>query len=363
MLTKVLTAICLLGVGCSDGPWEPYPPAWTPVTPIPYAEIHAIAVKDSDPERGVYAVGNKEYRGGGGIEPKQWFYKSYIKRYDGYEFTEVYAIEHTRRIWLNDVDFAGRKGWAVGGKERPNGGPPYLPLMVYFDGDAWKEIPVHNKSLGSLQKVYAINENECWLIGDKTSEVGGGDTLIKYSYGNFTIYGPYPYFREAAYARGVDLFYAGEVFGEDHEIFMTADRGATWHWEKVRFDTLGYKLERVDVSCAVGADLYLIAKFVGDCWGLVRRTGVPGAGVYELIFLSNKSANFYNIKSVAFEETGRGLAVGLEASVFYDGQDWRLEKLPYRIAFKEVEAAGGGGFWAFGENIGVMSRWELLYHP
>ncbi|MEE8640604.1 MAG: hypothetical protein V3T41_09370 [bacterium] len=89
----------------------------------------------------------------------------------------------------------------------------------------------------------------------------------------------------------------------------------------------------------------------------MKRTGPPGKGVYELAFLAPR----LGFMDAASDADGRVAAVGPGTSVLYDGEDWRIEELPYPIDLRQVLPAPGGGFFALGYNKAVWRR-EILYH-
>jgi len=122
--------------------------------------------------------------------------------------------------------------------------------------------------------------------------------------------------------------------------------------------------------------LYIIATFddrnTGPT-GIIKRTGLPGHGIYELEFLSYRGPYFQGLDSYATRvfmgrpwvgNAAEAVGVGKETSVVFDGGSFLLEKLPYRVDLKSVISAGKDteGFYAVGYNL-IFSDYELLYHP
>ncbi len=345
-----VAAALICAANCGEAPTGMDPVAWVPVAVAPAG--WALVGFAAQPG-GVYFVG-LDYA----EEPA----RPAIFKYDGHEFAEVFVPPYEAdEAWLQAIAFAGDKGWAVGGKRSENPPPPFLPLMFYYDGENWREVAVPNKECGSLNAVSPINERDCWLLGEVDSF--GGGHLIKYEDGRFEVYEELGFKKAMAVARDTGTIYTPAGSHKRPALAISADRGASWVIESPAVPTLGYKFENWLPACAAGDDLYLILKCEGVIWGIVRRSGPPGTGEYELEFLEVNDPEFAKINDVAIGP-GRVAAVGLSASAFDYGRGWRREQLPYEIVLRQVApAAGGNGFWAFGYNENIMGRTELLYHP
>jgi hypothetical protein len=144
---------------------------------------------------------------------------------------------------------------------------------------------------------------------------------------------------------------------------ISVDGGASWVTESPDVPTLGHKFEEWIPACAAGDELYLILRCQGVTPGIVRRSGPPGAGEYELEFLEVDDPEFGPINDVAMAAE-RVAAVAESGAAIDEGRGWRREELPYKINLRHVTpAAGGYGFWALGDNEYVMGRTEVLFHP
>ena len=282
-----------------------------------------------------------------------------ILSYDGYKITEEFVIA-AEGAQLNDIAFYGDVGWAVGSYQRFGDEGLYKPLMVEYRRGVWKEVRLNSDEVGSLNAVFPVSESALWLIADPNSS--GGGRLYKYDGTRFKRVERFTSVRRGAYGTKTGAFYVtpGTPPGETR-LSLTYDGGQTWYDEKPSFKGIGYTPFRVDVACAIGDALYLTVEFEGFGSGIIRRTGDPGKGEYELVFFSYISPAFHDIRTIAFEDPGKGVAVGTEGSVYFDGETWHVESLPYRLGFRDVGLAAGGGFFALTDNA-TFSRKELFYH-
>jgi hypothetical protein len=323
------------------------PAAWAPVAVAPAGYYFNDMATGPD---GVYFVGEDSSE-----EPARLA----IFKYDGYEFAKVFVPPYgVGEASFRAIAFAGDKGWAVGGKSNENPPPFLIPLMYYYDGAEWRDVPVPNKECGSLNAVSPINGRDCWLLG-KTDGSNGGN-LIKYEGGRFELYEEMGFKKAIAFSRDAGTIYTLAGSHKRPALAVSADRGASWVTESADVPTLGYKFENWLPACAAGDELYLILKCEGVIWGIVRRSGPPGAGEYELEFLEVNDPEFANINDIAIGR-GRVAAVGLSAAAFDDGRGWRREQLPYEMALRQVAPAAGGGFWAL-IAVGASDA-ALYYHP
>jgi hypothetical protein len=359
VLIKVITVLTPpFFINCAE-PMAPLSPVWFPEITLPWFEITGITIKEEGLLPGVYMVGNTTTVDGEG------FYSSYILKYDGYKLTKEFTLKYAAPggVTFNNIKFCGDKGWLGGGKLKEAGG--YEPLLISFDGRGWKEDKVTNNEVGSINAIYPIDGTSFWLVGNKESAVSLGGRVFKYERGGFKCFNEVGRVDLACYSPEMGFFYCfiADVTRRGNIINMTVDGGNTWFYETVPKGYLGYGVEDISDLAAFKDSLFLTCDFTHEFSGIIARQGPAGAGEYSLTFLSNNSGFFGGVSAATFEKTGRGLAVGNEASVLFDGRAWAIEKLPYPIAFRGIAASRENGFWAFGENIGAMGRWELLYHP
>jgi hypothetical protein len=357
----LILLICVssfISFGNCGEPLAPLTASWFGEIALPRFGITAITVKEEGLSPGVYLVGNTPGHDAEG------FYRSYILKYDGYKLTTEFAIQYTepQAVVIKDIAFYRDSGWAVGGES--NGETGFEPFLIYFDGGVWKERIIENE-VGAIKAIYPINDHSFWIIGDKESVFSTYGRLIKYESGVFKYFDGIGRVDFGCYSAETGYFYCPrrDGFSGTSHFNVTADGGNTWFSEILPGEYFGYSLEDIRDLTAAGDALFMTCDFAGSFSGAIKRRGAPGSGEYSLSFLSNKSGDFGGIKAAAFEKGGRGLAVGNDASVLYDGAAWAVEELPYPFAFAGIAPTREGGFWAFGENTGAMGRWELLYHP
>jgi len=99
----------------------------------------------------------------------------------------------------------------------------------------------------------------------------------------------------------------------------------------------------------------------GDEEGNSNLSGGVGRGTYELIFWSPVGPNFRDIKDLAFDSEGYGIAVGDDTTVVICGHNSYIEKtIDYQ--FTLTAADPNGGFWACaGDPLGLFYRPRAAY--
>ncbi|MEE8639926.1 MAG: hypothetical protein V3T41_05910 [bacterium] len=331
---------------CGEAPRGELPPAWELRVALPdkYSAIEAVAARGSD----LY-IATRE-----GLE-------RIILKYDGRSFVKVYTVPeeyYEYGVWFRDMAFVGAKGWAVGGTQNPTPPPFYLPFMVRFDGGRWAEVEITDKTLGSLNEIHPINEDDCWLAGGENYLRGG--QLLKYEGGEFK---KYPRAGYICFARDSGVIYLPKSRPQP-TVFVSADGGASWTEEAYDVDDFGYIFESLGRGWAFGEELHLLATYRSMVYGIAHRTGPPGEGVYELAFLEVNDPAFAGLRVLAFDDAGRGVGVGKNAAVYFDGTRWHREELREPVNFDRVTPAAGKGFWASGRALyNPHGPAGIYFHP
>ena len=366
-------------LSCGE-PLAPVEPGWVTVGVLPLESRSGV---NSIYARGgpVWAVAYEYVYPGPVTRAKIISYadRQFLVEYESppeYEYAELADIAFVRY---------GEKGWAVGGKSENNEWGPYMLKYDYvlaYDGRAlgWKEVRLDGFRERALSAVMPINDEEIWVLIDDNYYSGDHDGLLaKYTGGEFKVYnelGPvtavYPYTRYSpmtlyavSYAQG------GYAPGELPKVYISADGGASWAEETLPEDIVqGREISRAYAGGGFGPDVYILAECGNDAWAVIRRTGAPGAGEYELAFLAYGGPYFTTLNSIAFRNphspprgvSADGVAVGRETSVVFDEGGVYLEKLPYALDLSNAISFGGNGFFAVGKNQ-AFGGYELLYHP
>jgi hypothetical protein len=306
-----------------------------------------------------------------------------IVTYDEGEFAVEYeSPPEYEYAELADIAFdrTGDRGWAVGIKGEENN--PYAPLLLAYDprAEEWKERNVEGFGEVAFCAALPISNDGVWVLVDDHYLPGDRDGLLtKYSAGRFNVYenlGPvtaiYPYTRyspQTLYA--VSYAQNGYAPGELPKVYISANRGASWAQETIPADVVrGRVISRAFAGAGYGPDAYILAECGNNAWAVIRRSGGPGAGEYELAFLGHGGPYFNTLNGIAFRDPHSpprgisvdGVAVGRETSVLFDEGNVYLEKLPYALDLTRVVLYGGSGFFAIGKNE-AFGGWELLYHP
>jgi hypothetical protein len=309
--------------------------------------------------------------------------KYVVINFRGTGFYEVFEVPYELdNGWLNDIASGGRYIWAGGGKKGAAGVEAYL--IRSYHGQAWEEVVLNTKKRGSITAVFPISAEECWFLINpfstseeelrpgKLARLKNGDVDILDGFGVVTC-AVRAGIKEST--TGAFYIYAVEYIGEQTEIgnprvYVTQDGGATWATESLDFySPVGRNVDKVIAACASGDDLYVLVHFVNGYTGIVKRKGHPGNGNYELVFLAPIGPNFSSLNGfcvhgeVTDPQRGmRGLAVGWETSVLYEGGIWYIEDASYPNDYKDVVVSPRGGFWVLAKDTAGLGRWELLYH-
>ncbi len=353
----LLLTSSLIALGSCGEPAGPSATAWTEVALGPGVTYIAEA------RDGVYAIQSRSIYSydpelGGGSVPA-------IIKFNGYVWADEYVGDditaELKSLGFWEQPGYGIIGWAVGSK---GGIMDTKPLLLKYEtgglsGGSWEEVDIDQEGVGALDAVYPIGASECWVIG-------GSGRLYKFDGERFTREVNFPHVRAGAYDRRNNLFmvYGKGPASEDKIIYITPDGGGTWFSENPAFNAYGFTVNYLLPGNAENGAMYFGVQFDDMRFSaIVRRTGAPGQGKYDLCFFGGVSGSIHDIKSVATDAKGNAVGVGAEGSVYYDGSTWRVEDLPYRIGFRQVIPAAEGGFWGLGENLVVMGRKELLFHP
>jgi hypothetical protein len=355
MAVALLFALFFL-LSCSDVPLSPAPSAWVKLATFP--DPHFVPAGLACRSDGIVFIA--------GTSTAE--YPAAIYKFGNGALVEDFTAPYEDSDFKG-TGFFGTVGWAVGNK-RPE--DISIPYMVYNDGADWTEVPVEYEPTDSLFAVFPINETDCWLL-KRTGPGGENVFVIKYSNGDWTTYTSVTDVEDAAYDPDDRVLYC--VREEKHggqrtwTLALTDDLGATWAVEEIKLNTNSYEFrdlpDRNKALFAVDGALFFNAEVEsnGERYeaAVVKRTGPPGAGVYELVFFSNISRYFRDIRALAFKDERNGMVLGQETSVVYDDPDWVLEIVTGQEYYVfDLAVAGPNGYWAI-IDPGVQP--QLLYHP
>ena len=246
--------------------------------------------------------------------------------------------------------------------------------MIYNSGAGWVEIPVEVEQIDSLWDVFAVNETDCWVLGSDAED--DHIVIMKYVDGKWTRYDCVNNIETAAYCPRSGVLYVvcdyGGAEGPIWKLAITADSGVTWAVEEIKLNTGLFEFRGLSnwykAFYAVDGALFFSAEveFNGEKYkgAIIKRTGAPGAGVYELAFCSNTGPYFWDVRALVFKDEHNGMALGQETSVVYDDPDWVLEMVTGQDYFYvfDLAAVGPNGYWAITDPPSQLPP-HLLYHP
>lgn len=342
---KIIGAVIsvVLTVAC-ETPLQPAPTGWTEIVPLP-SDFEAVALAISNSSYAAYVLGAFPEKGA-------------VLAFEGSGFEVIYE---TPRVgpWLPLIDIAYADGvvWVGGLKEEAGS---YVPRVLRYDGRNWRE-DVFPQMRGWVTRVMPVNAGAAWLLISNSFLTEGG-RLYKFYNGELESYDWLGEFSSAAFLPEYNLLYGLRRLTGAYVVYVSGDAGANWHKESVNFESPAYELEQLKVGVGAGDQLYLLARFSQEIEGIIKRTGLPGEGVYELAFLSNNNATFSGLNAMARDYHGNLAAVGEETSVFWDGQNWLAENVAARTYFVDVAAGPLGGFYAVGRDYLFAAQAALFYH-
>jgi hypothetical protein len=358
-----------VALSCGE-PLGPLEPRWVAIANFPpeVERVNGISpywkTETFKGEVGVYAVVERGGAGDALVKCSRYGYAT------EFEMTERYAGG-----CLADVAYHWGNFWLSGAAESATGKTPLL-LMKPNLGE-WKEIPVPGRPGAVVSAVMPINNTDCWfLVDDHYRDGSHRGTLGKYSKRAVTAYEALGevtvvWAEDPVSSKSPPRLYAVTCEAEPVKVFVTGDGGASWAEERLPPDLIpGYHLMTATAAATGGPDLYLIVHLgyegeAGNYLAVVKRTGQPGGGEYEAVFLAREGPHFYSISSVAFYHPGArdyGVAVGYNSAVLFDEGTVYLERLPYQLWFEEVVVSETSGFLAVASNC-ALGGYELLYHP
>jgi len=336
----LLAAAFFLNCG---GPLQPLEPGWRWVAPIPGRQFGDFEA------------------GPGGVYGTTMQDPNTIVRYANDEFKEVFRAGPGEFIW--DLAFYGNVGWAAGEVQVQEGEHGWRPFLYRYNGRSWSKVELGEQPFSCIHSINPIDAHSFWAVG------GGPGRVVKYTDGAFEVYPAAGEVVSVCYDRDVGMLYCGEGSGGiGKTLTMTADGGATWQTETLQINYTGYRITRADGGrmAAAGGVLFIPAEVDvngEDYSAVLKRTGPPGAGEYELSFLSNTGAHFNSIYSLVFQDVEHGLAVGPYTSMLYTYGVWRQERIG-AVDFSGLVADPAGGWWGIClDHSGQYHGDWLVHHP
>jgi len=265
----------------------------------------------------------------------------FVSPYDGSGFDDAEFELGAGELWL--------VGYKRTGKEH------MAPYVVEYVSHEWRELEVPSSvSEMSLKRVIPIIHTQVFFLGDdKIYAYDGQGWRVALSFPKNT----YLYFTRGAGRSSHYLYaYAVPPGAASAFIYVSDDFGVSWHAEPVKLKEGAFRQIKFDwlpEPIAAAGDSLFVHCFLtapGTHFtyeGLVRRRPAPpGAGTYELAFLSPPNPYFWRVTTMAYLSANNGFAVGSRTSVRLIGRSWITEIIGEdEGAFTAIDVAGGT-FWA-----------------
>jgi len=379
-----LTALCftagVLVLTCSENADAPHAGRWETLFTIPndYAQAFALLVdRPYFGEGGVYDLWvAARYQGTNGA----------ILRYHDKRLEPVFISPYPS-VFEDIGGYYFGLVIAVGSKETSNGREPYA---VAIDNDTLEitELDLKAVPAATISGIYVCEPNEIWMTATgHNAEFYGihAGVPVLYQAGEVRVFEWLGAVTGALSFKGVkNTFYGVEYAGDNinpkisplgpgyksrGKIFITSDDGHSWVIELLpRF------INGREVHSAMAlttrrpyGDLFLKIKFKDGANGIVRRSGPPGAPVFDLVFLSFAGPYFLDVKALAFAENeggglSDGVAVGNRTTIINSEGLWKQEETSYPFNYVDVEPILDIGFASLARDI-MLGGWTVLYHP
>jgi hypothetical protein len=263
-----------------------------------------------------------------------------IVKYENAEFEEEYVWPEDVSLW--NLAFKGNTGWACGGRIIED--EYSVPFLAKRDGGVWRELPCAASGVAAYTKVIPIDGNSAWL-----KAAGGKYRFALYSPSGCETFPETSGIDAVAYAPEIDtVFGLYERNKEGPTLIISNDRGRSWVEERVGFRYYGRDVDFTGGKMdAAGDKLFMLGEMTlrdREIEMVIERSGPPGAGEYELSYLSFVSPYQRDVFEMVFRARDDGIVVGPGASIRYDGSGWTQEDA---VAwwFWGVTSDPNGGYW------------------
>ncbi len=285
--------------------------------------------------------------------------------YDGSNFATAYESSQNNSLtdlaFWNDVGFlSGRKEISLGDGARVS-----EPVFLRYETGEWSEIPTKGEFY-SFDHLTPVGPDECWMVG----EVNVGESVhyrvIKYDHGLFKEYLRFDLFgvAESVYCAATNTLFVREEFAND--VWITNDGGASWRRETP--SAPGYEITGEPNGAVAGDAVYFVtyAAVADDGFNIVlKMTGAPGEGVYEISYMGRAAPGTLNLSHAAFRNPSDGVAIAeAGTSIFFNGQTWTREMVSpyYNFDVFSLIADPRGGYWCIHKDSEHANN-ELIWHP
>jgi hypothetical protein len=283
--------------------------------------------------------------------------------YKNGSFAENYSLPAEKGD-INDAAFSGNVGFLS--VSRFNG--TWLDACLEKrSGSAWAEV-IRTNDYDRFKNLTPVDGDTCWLIAGARV---GPPHIAKYDHGVLTVTAETTSalsLRPLVYCRDLGMIFNLVSPGNSTSnpvLSLTADDGATWHREIIP-DPAPYDLKTVVDVAGTGAALYLAADVIvpgvsSPYRAVIKRTGGPGEGVYELSYFGWVGPGSLNLDALAFRADGVGVGVGTGGSLYFDGTTWVREITDPFFGFNTTNLITdpNGGFWC----TETFDERGFLWHP
>jgi hypothetical protein len=352
IIILAITIIQLLNLSCSN-PLGPKESGWVLLYTLD-TDIQVIDFYVS-PACTFFIIGNDR------------FGKNAVYKLDGSDFVKEFELDYTDYS-LSDLGFRGDNIWAVGRKKV---GGEYKPLLVHYDGERWKEINVNYPGMVAVNYIYVVNYNVFWFLCMLLEEPGSLK-LFYYDSGLLRYFPQKGRIGTTAYSdKGIFYLFLdlGLLPEEDrYRLAISDNSGETWALEEIELNSgscYSIKPSGSPLCYAVSGALFINLEIhYGETRyeGIIKRTGKPGEGVYEIVFYSPLGPYFRDIYSMSFKDGNNGIFIGLETTVVLENGKWFLEEYVPENYFKigHILADYKSGYYVL---TGTPGEYSIIYHP
>ena len=368
--------------------------------PAPRYALDQLAAVSAASSADAWLVGAKPLPSPSGRRPLAW-------HWDGHRWTDVaVTIADQRSAFTAVTTVSADDAWAVG-VTSDNGADQYgRPLVMHWNGRAWRPAAMPGVASGVLYGVDAVGPDDVWAVGGTGTGYRMRAPLVEHWNGTRWTRVPLPELGAGAGA----LVTVDAVAANDVWIANAPSGGSTrsvvLHWDGVRLvrlpDPFGARDPAASITAVSATDAWAVGSYVdhprcanahtlplaahwdGRRWARVAPAlagtdtalgGVTTIGAGDVLAVGTTATFHYSPDACHAGSGGFGISGSLPRLVLerWNGTRWAIVPGPVRELFTGIPSLapdGAGGAWIVGSDewSAIVARltggaWHVAPHP